>query len=93
MLGPHGLGNPEPLFIARNIAVKSARKVGRDSPYHIKAVFTDDGRFLDAIGFSMGDRMDEMSEQVDFVYSAELNSWDGQTSVQLKLKDFKKVYP
>jgi single-stranded-DNA-specific exonuclease len=93
MLGPHGLGNPEPLFIARNIAVKSVRKVGRDTPYHIKAVFTDDGRFLDAIGFSMGDRMDEMSEQVDFVYSAELNSWDGQTSVQLKLKDFKKVLP
>ncbi|MBW1809458.1 MAG: single-stranded-DNA-specific exonuclease RecJ [Deltaproteobacteria bacterium] len=93
MLSPHGLGNPEPLFIARNVSVKSARKVGRDSPYHIKAVFNDDGRFLDGIGFSMGDRLDEMSEQVDLVYSAELNSWDGQTSVQLKLKDFKKVHP
>ncbi len=88
-LAPFGLGNPEPVFLARNLLLKSVRTVGREPPYHLKATAVEDGRSWDVIGFRMGERVKEVSRHVDILYTPEFNTWDGQTSIQLRLLDFR----
>ena len=46
-LGPHGVGNPGPLFIARNVVLDRARRVGDD---HLKATLSSGSARLEAIG-------------------------------------------
>jgi len=89
VMAPHGLGNPEPLFIARNLAVKSFRTVGREPPYHLKMALAQGGQTWDAIGFGMGDRAKDVIDYVDLVYTPEFNTWEGKVSIQLKLRDLK----
>ncbi len=88
-LAPFGLGNPEPLFVARNLAVKSARLVGREPPYHLKAVLADEKCTYDMIGFGLGDRLDEMQEKIDVIYTASINNWNAGNSIQLRVRDIK----
>ncbi|HUU01645.1 MAG TPA: single-stranded-DNA-specific exonuclease RecJ [Myxococcota bacterium] len=90
VLAPFGLGNPEPVFQAHGLRVRSARRVGRDSPYHLKMVLTDGQASYDAIGFSMGERHVDVKDTIDIVYSAELNTWEGQSTIQFKLRDFRR---
>ena len=89
VLAPHGLGNPEPLFIARNLTVKSSRTVGRDPPYHLKMALAEGTQTWDAIGFGMGERSKDVIEYMDLVYTPEFNTWEGKVSIQLKLRDLR----
>ncbi len=88
-LAPHGLGNPEPLFEGRGLELRSVRAVGRDEPYHLKAVCIDGERRLDVIGFRMADRIREIDGPMDLVYVPEFNTWEGQTNLQLRLIDLR----
>lgn len=92
-LQPYGLANPEPIFVGRKLTVKSVRSVGREAPYHLKAALIDEGRVWHAIGFRMADRIDEFKGLMDLVYTPEFNTWDGQTSIQLRLVDFRRSDP
>jgi single-stranded-DNA-specific exonuclease len=89
VLAPHGLGNPEPLFIARNLTVKSSRTVGREPPYHLKMALAEGTQTWDAIGFGMGERANDVIEYMDLVYTPEFNTWEGKVSIQLKLRDIR----
>ncbi len=86
-LAPHGLGNPEPVFVGRNLEVKSVRVVGREPPLHLKATVLDGGRAWGLIGFRMADRIDGFRDRMDLVYIPEFNTFDGQTTVQLRMVD------
>lgn len=88
-LSPHGMGNPEPLFIARNMTVKSSRTVGREPPYHLKLALAEGSQTWDAIGFGMGDRSSDIIERMDLLYTPEFNTWEGRESIQLKLRDLR----
>lgn len=92
-LAPHGLGNPEPLFVAENLPLRAARLVGREAPGHLKALVIDGERSWDVIGFGMGDRLGDATERVDIVYTPEFNTWDGTTSIQLRLRDLRPAQP
>jgi len=89
VLAPHGMGNPEPLFIARNLTVKSSRTVGREPPYHLKMALAEGTQTWDAIGFGMGERANDIIDYMDLVYTPEFNTWEGKVSIQLKLKDIR----
>ncbi len=88
-LEPHGPGNPEPLFLGANLGVKSARVVGREPPYHLKLLLQDGERTFDAIGFRLGDRLPQVLERMDVAYRPEVNAWEGNLGVQLRLVDFR----
>lgn len=89
-LSPYGMGNPEPRFVARKLMVKSARRIGKKPPFHIKAALEDDQNTFDAVGFGMGERLDEIKDRIDVLYTPTINYWDGVNSIQLKLRDLKK---
>ncbi|NMB76155.1 MAG: single-stranded-DNA-specific exonuclease RecJ [Myxococcales bacterium] len=88
-LEPHGPGNPEPLFLGANLGVKSARVVGREPPYHLKLLLQAGERTFDAIGFRLGDRLPHVLERMDVAYRPEVNAWEGNLGVQLRLVDFR----
>jgi single-stranded-DNA-specific exonuclease len=85
---PTGYGNPEAVFISRNVRVTNARTVGSDGK-HLKLVVTDGRVSFDAIGFRLGHLQTELPLQVDLIYIFESNEYNGRNSLQLNLKDVK----
>jgi single-stranded-DNA-specific exonuclease len=92
-LQPTGYGNPEAVFVSRNVCVTHARAVGVESK-HLKLVVTDGCVTFDAIGFRLGHLLTNLPTQVDVMYTFEANEYNGRTSLQLNLKDVKPAsYP
>ncbi len=89
-LQPTGYGNPEAVFVSRNLTVKSARTVGADNK-HLKMTLSEGESVFDAIGFRLGSRQPELpvGAKVDVMYTLEKNEFNGQESLQLNLKDVK----
>jgi single-stranded-DNA-specific exonuclease len=85
---PTGYGNPEAVFISRNVRVTNSRTVGSDSR-HLKLVVTDGRVSFDGIGFRLGHLQPGLPLQVDLIYTFESNEYNGRTSLQLNLKDVK----
>ena len=84
---PTGYGNPDPIFVSRNVKVKSARTVGSEGR-HLKLTLEDErGAAYDAIGFRLGSLQASLPSRVDVMYSFEVNEYNGRTSLQLNLKD------
>ena len=88
-LGPFGQGNPKPLFATKGVKVISApRKVGAKGD-HLQLAITDNTNTIRCIGFRMGKLEKKLLENEFFnvAYEAEINSFNGNSSVQLVLKD------
>ncbi len=85
-LEPTGYGNPQPVFVSRNVRVVSSRTVGRDQS-HLKLTVADGDAKLDAIAFRLGHLKPDLPARVDLLYSFEINEWQGRRSLQLNVKD------
>jgi single-stranded-DNA-specific exonuclease len=66
-LGPFGVGNPAPAFLARGARVVEARYVGADGR-HLKLKLRDGNVTWPAIGFELGECAVEEGDAVDVVY-------------------------
>lgn len=94
-LEPYGQGNPEPVLLARGTEIASCRVVGGNpllaKAGHLKLVLrsAQGGRPLDAIGFGMGELPVRQGEHIDILYTPEINQWNGNASLQLRLRDLK----
>ncbi len=90
-LEPLGEGNPEPLFVFRNLKVISARKIGKDSS-HVKIAFAgDEGRIVDAVGYGQGEWAGflKSGDRLDVLCRLEKNTWRDETKVQLQIMDLR----
>jgi single-stranded-DNA-specific exonuclease len=89
-LRPFGYGNPTPCFVTRGLTVRHKRTVGQDG-HHLRLVLHDGRRTWPAIAFRQSDWVDKLavSQQIDVVYSLELNEWNGQQQLQLSVKDLR----
>lgn len=87
-LQPTGYGNPDAVFVSRNLQVKASRTVGADAK-HLKLTLSDGRVTYDAIGFRLGNIHAKMPARVDVMYTFETNEFNGRTSLQLNLKDIK----
>lgn len=88
-LEPTGYGNPNAVFVARNVKVKNARTIGVDAK-HLKLLLEDDGGYThDAIGFKLGEWQKKMPPRVDILFTYEVNEYNGRIGYQLNLKDIK----
>jgi single-stranded-DNA-specific exonuclease len=92
-LEPYGQGNPEPIFLTRHVQVVSARIVGGNpllgKSGHLKLLLRSlqGGRPVDAIGFGMADAPVVQGGKLDILYTPEVNVWNGNASLQLRVKD------
>ena len=89
---PFGPGNMTPVFLARGVQDTGyAKGVGEDGK-HLKLTLTQKGsRPIGAIGFNLGDKLDVVKNKnsFDIVFSLDENEWNGQVSLQLKLRDIR----
>lgn len=89
-LGPHGIGNPGPSFLARGLTVSSTpRVVGGD---HLKLSLRQGSSELEAIGFHMASRIppDRLGRgPVDAVFHLQANEFRGVRTLQGNLKDIR----
>ena len=84
-LGPHGVGNPGPTFLARGVTLHKPKVVGDK---HLKVALSRGRGRLDAIGFGLADRYDPAAlgnEPYDVLFRLELNEWQGVVRPQAKL--------
>jgi single-stranded-DNA-specific exonuclease len=88
-LEPTGYGNPDAVFVSRDVKVKSFRAVGSEGK-HLKVTFeAERGHAFDSIGFRMGHLQSTLPQRVDVMYHIEANEYNGRKSLQLNLKDIK----
>jgi single-stranded-DNA-specific exonuclease len=88
-LEPTGYGNPDAVFVSRDVKIKSFRAVGSEGK-HLKVTFEDErGQVFDSIGFRMGHLQSTIPHRVDVMYHIEANEYNGRRSLQLNLKDIK----
>lgn len=87
---PFGPGNRHPVLAARQLrVVGSPQIVGRN---HLKFKVKQKQRVFDSIGFSFGDRLEEIEDpdaSLDMAFVLEENEWQGQKKLQLRLKDIR----
>ncbi len=89
-LEPFGEGNKMPLFAYKGLKINSIRALTEGK--HLKLTLRDDNIIIDAIGFNMGNLVNDylIGDKVDVVGVLEINSFNGIESVQINLKDIMK---
>ncbi|MBI5399792.1 single-stranded-DNA-specific exonuclease RecJ [Candidatus Saganbacteria bacterium] len=92
IFAPHGEGNPQPLFLSRQLRLIDQRTVGRDNR-HLKLKLSDGIAHLDTIGFDCGHLAGQLVANAcyDVVYRLESNEWNGFENVQLNLADIREA--
>ena len=90
-MAPFGIGNPEPIFSSVGL-IKNCRTVGSDAK-HLKLMIGDtDSKFsFSAIAFNFGKICNELLSinQIEFAYNLILNTYNGNSNIELKIRDFK----
>ncbi len=85
-LAPFGYGNREPIFVSRNVLVREARLVGTE---HLKLMLSDGQIVWDAIAFRQGSWLGNLPQRIDVAYQLDARTWNGETRLQLNVKDIK----
>jgi single-stranded-DNA-specific exonuclease len=87
---PFGPENRSPVFYTEGVVDSGyAKLVGQDKS-HLKARFVQGSSSpIDAIGFGLGEKMELLKKgtPLRIAYTVEENVWQGNVSVQLRLKD------
>lgn len=89
---PFGPGNMTPVFMTENLEDTGYGKcVGEDKTHLRLTVSKEKSNRLVCIGFGLGNKLDVISNKKLFraVYTIDENHWQGQVSLQLKLRDIK----
>ncbi|ASB48886.1 single-stranded-DNA-specific exonuclease RecJ [Alkalitalea saponilacus] len=93
---PYGPGNMKPVFITRRVVDYGTSKlVGKDRD-HVKLELIEEGSatIMQGIGFGMGKYIKQIKsgDYFDICYTIEENVFNGNTSIQLMIKDMRFPY-
>ncbi len=90
-LGPFGVGNPAPVFLARGVDLTvPPREAGKG---HLKLQVAQSGHAVEAIGFGLVDRVPPDSlgtGPVDLVFKLKLSNFRGRRQVEAHLLDVRR---
>ena len=89
-LEPFGEGNKVPLFAYKGLKINSIRALSDGK--HLKLTLKDDNLIIDAIGFNMGNLVEDyqINDKIDVVGVLEINSFNGMEQVKTNLRDIMK---
>ncbi|NBA86901.1 single-stranded-DNA-specific exonuclease RecJ [Emticicia sp. CRIBPO] len=91
-MSPFGPKNMQPVFVSRNLRLASTPRILKEKHLKIDVLDTGTGAVLSAIGFGMVDDFYKglaAGRPFDMVYSIDENTFRGQTSLQLFIRDIK----
>jgi len=93
---PFGPQNMTPVFLTRNMFDTGFARLIGDDKKHVKLyVRQGDSGGIGAVGFSLGKKIDLVKNQkcFDAVYCVDENEWNGNVSLQLRIKDIRGESP
>ncbi|MFT6198182.1 MAG: single-stranded-DNA-specific exonuclease, partial [Nonlabens sp.] len=91
-MAPFGPGNSTPVFMTENVVDSGYGKCVGKKEDHLKikvASKKGDKNGFNAIGFNLGNKAEQITDGKKFhiAYSIDENEWQGNVSLQLRLKD------
>ncbi len=84
---PFGAGNPQPVFVSRNVQVRNAHAMGRDGAT-LKLVLSDGTSVWDAVAFRQRLSPSEVPKHIDVAYTMQRHTWNGVEELQLVVEDW-----
>ncbi len=92
LLEPFGEANKMPMFLYKNLKIDSIRALSEGK--HLKLTLRDENYKIDAIGFNLGKLAEQyqIDDKIDVIGTLEINSFNGNDTVQINLKDIRKSY-
>lgn len=90
-MAPFGPENPRPLFVAKNVYVFNSLSSFKDKHLRFLAGQESNSSVFNTVGFDMASYYDRLSRRDLFsmVFTIEENTFNGNTSIQLRIKDIK----
>lgn len=89
-LAPFGEGNELPIFSMTGVKVLASQSMGVDKK-HIRVRLSDGSNVFNAVGFGMGELEGKLEPgiMVSIAFNMNINTYQGNESLQLLLKDIK----
>lgn len=89
-LSPFGMGNPEPVFVSKDVEVTDIRIVGNGRKHtKLKVMDTKSRLIMDGIFFGLENPEFKIGDRLDIAYALSKNEWNGTKNLQMKIKDVK----
>ena len=90
MLEPFGEANSVPKILYKDLKIDSIRSLSEGK--HLKLTLKDDNCMIDAIGFNLGNLVNDfqIGDKVDIVGNLEINEFNNFEKVQINIKDLRK---
>lgn len=92
-LAPFGFGNSEPVFMSTGVRVLEARLIGKEGKHLKLRLSTTMGTpySVSAVAFGQGSMFGSLQGDivVDIAYTIDMDTWNGNKNVQLKIKDIR----
>lgn len=90
-LEPYGEENPRPRFLAADVTIEGTpRRIG-GGERHLSFRVRQGGSTMRAVGFGMGDRLDELMSdggRCCLAFTPKINEWNGSRAVEMEVIDF-----
>ena len=92
-LSPYGPGNMRPKFAIRNAEIAGAPKVIGKTGEHIRFKIKQGLKSYPAVGFGLSNKYEMLitGQPVDIACVVETNEWQGNTSIQMNVRDIKRA--
>ena len=92
-LSPYGPGNMRPKFAIRNAEIAGAPKVIGKTGEHIRFKIRQGLKSCSAVGFGLSNKYEMLitGQPVDIACVVETNEWQGNTSIQMNVRDIKRT--
>lgn len=86
---PYGPENMRPVFIAKKLTDTGFSKIVKEQ--HIRFAVKQGNITITGIGFNMAEKFQllQMHQPLDIVFTLDLNEWNGEKNLQLKVIDLK----
>jgi single-stranded-DNA-specific exonuclease len=86
---PYGKDNSKPKFLIKNLKIANLEKLGQNGK-HLKLLVSDDRQKpVKMIGFGFGEKELKINDKIDVVFEINVNEWNGNRELQLKIVDLK----
>jgi single-stranded-DNA-specific exonuclease len=89
---PFGMGNDEPVFLSGDLGIAEINTIGKENQ-HVRFKLFKNGKYYKAIYFDSSEKTRdlEFGDKIDVVYTVKRNEYNGNTYLDLVVKDLKKA--
>ncbi len=87
-LAPFGLGNAEPSFVATSLRALGVKELSGGKGLRMR-LRGPEGPALSAVGWDLGVEPEDLTGDVDALFTLQENTWRGRTSLELRLRDLR----